>query len=406
MLVLDLALGLLAILTLVPAVVFALECLLARTNPKPAPADDAQPRPRAALLVPAHNESTEIRPTVEHLLTHMGPEDLLLVVADNCSDDTAAIAREAGATVVERSDPDNRGKGFALHFGFDTMADDPPDVVVVVDADCRLDPGSLETIVRRSMQWNRPVQAEYLMTAAGDGTKAGVSAFAFMVRNQARPRGLDRLGLPCHLGGTGMAFPWHVLQQVEFEGDQIVEDMVMGIDLADHGFPVRLCSEARVWSELPEGSGAAIQQRSRWEHGHLHTITTKAPKLIMRGLSRANADLVAIGLDLAVPPLALLVIVQGLIATVTAAAFVFGASYLPFAIAASGLTLVGLGVMSAWFKLGRQIMPWYRLLAVPGYVLWKIPIYVAVLVGKRTKQWNRTQRAGEAKEEPSATDPS
>lgn len=394
MILLDLALGVGSAALLLPAAVFAVECVLAPRRVKPAPSAPGA-RPPTAVVVPAHDEGPQIAGTVTHLLEQLGPDDRLVVVADNCSDDTAARAAEAGAEVLERSDPDHRGKGFALRFAFDALAETPPEVVVVVDADCRLGADALEVLARRARDEDRPMQAEYLMHPGSDDTKAGVSAFAFMVRNQARPRGLARLGLPVHLTGTGMAFPWNVLRAAHVEGGHIVEDLMLGLDLAERGHPVRLCSEAQVWSELPDGSQAALQQRSRWEHGQLHTLTTRAPRLVAMGLARGRVDLVALGLDLAVPPLALLVLLLGAMLALSGGAVLVGGSPIPLGLAAAGVALVTLGVFAAWLKLGQAMLPWYRFLAIPLYVLWKVPLYVALLVGRRTRQWKRTQRASE-----------
>ena len=109
----------------------------------------APPAPRVAVLVPAHNESANLLPTLACLRQQLGPRDRLMVIADNCQDDSAALARAAGAEVVERQDATLRGKGYALAYGVDQLRSDPPDVVLVVDADCTLSEGALERIARR-----------------------------------------------------------------------------------------------------------------------------------------------------------------------------------------------------------------------------------------------------------------
>ena len=91
-----------------------------------------------AVLIPAHNEGAGIVPTIRDVQGQLGPSDRMLVVADNCTDDTAAIVRAAGVEVTVRADPARRGKGYALEFGVRHLALDPPGVVVIMDADCRL----------------------------------------------------------------------------------------------------------------------------------------------------------------------------------------------------------------------------------------------------------------------------
>ena len=102
------------------------------------PHNGNESRSRLAVLVPAHDEGAVLLQTIADIQMQLRPGDRLLVVADNCADDTAGIARAAGAEVVERHDPDKRGKGYALDFGIRHLALDPPEVVIIIDADCRL----------------------------------------------------------------------------------------------------------------------------------------------------------------------------------------------------------------------------------------------------------------------------
>src|SRR5262249_21191350 len=170
---------LLVAVLLVPLVVLLVECLAALLPRRRGAADPTAPRPRWAVLVPAHDEETGIGRTLADLVPQAGPGDRVLVVADNCSDRTAEVARAAGATVTERtSGPDKRGKGFALDHGVRQLEADPPDAVVIVDADCQVPAGGIERLAREAVATGRPVQAVYLMDVppAGGPTKQ-LSAF-------------------------------------------------------------------------------------------------------------------------------------------------------------------------------------------------------------------------------------
>src|SRR5688572_10630108 len=130
----DFALMTVSLVLAVPCAVFFVECLLgAISTPRARPLDEASARPRVAVLMPAHDEREVIADTLAGLLPELQSGDRLLVVADNCSDDTAAIARAAGATVIERSDRERRGKGYALAYGLQALVEHPPDVVVIMD---------------------------------------------------------------------------------------------------------------------------------------------------------------------------------------------------------------------------------------------------------------------------------
>jgi cellulose synthase/poly-beta-1,6-N-acetylglucosamine synthase-like glycosyltransferase len=388
-------LGLAALAVLLPSLVFFVECVASALPRRASGGVMHGPRPRLAVVVPAHDEATVIAPTVSHLRGALAPDDRLLVIADNCSDRTAEHARAEGAEVLERFDHAHRGKGHALSFAFEALRADPPEVVVVVDADCRLTPGSLDVLARQARAWHRPIQAEYIMRPVDGSSRSVVSALAFLVRNRARPRGLHRLGLPCHLTGTGMAFPWEVLLEAPPTGSHLVEDLVLGIELAERGYPPRLCPDARVTSELPRGATAALVQRERWEHGQLSTLLDRGPRLLWRGLRRGRRDLVALGLDLMVPPLALLVLAQTLVVLVSAVAYGMGAAGAPLMLGLASIGLLTLGVAVAWWVFARRLLPWQRLLAVPAYVMWKVPLYLTFMVGRRARGWRRTRRAAE-----------
>lgn len=386
---------LLAILSILPSAVFSLECFMAALPPrKAAPAaQHSGPSPRIAVLIPAHIEEGLIGRTVLPLVAQLGPRDRIVVVADNCDDATAAIARTAGAEVVERKDPTHQGKGYALSYGFAHLAADPPDVVIVVDADCRVTPGALQTLASLAVATNRPIQSENLLLPPEHPTpEAMISALAFLVRSSVRARGLMRLGLPCQLGGTGMAIPWQVLLKAPATEAHLAEDMLMGVALAEIGHPPLYCPSAGVESYLPVKREAGKSQHRRWEHGHLEVLIHKVPRVVMRGLARRDVQLVAMGLDLLVPPLTLLVLF--LLATL-ALTITLGLTlhyWVPASIATSSFIMVAFGTSLAWLKFGRHLVPLRYVLTIPAYVLWKLPIYLSFALRRRQKTWERAER--------------
>lgn len=392
-----------SILVLLPAAVLLTETVAALLPARRArgragnPDVEAASAPRIAVLVPSHNEAGQIAATVHSLRPELPAAARLVVVADNCSDDTAALAAGAGAEVFERHDRERVGKGFAISFGLECLASDPPEVVILVDADCRISKGGLTTLGRAAFRAGRPVQAEYLLGAAENPTPlAALSALAILLRNRVRPRGLKRLGLPCALTGSGMAFPWEVLRAAPASGSNLVEDLVTGIELALRGYPAQLCEEVQIESTLPETDRAGIGQRRRWEHGQLQTLAAYVPRLIAAGVARRQPGLVGLGLDLTVPPLALLVMLEVAWLGVTAlAGAVKLTSFVPSLLAASSLAAAGLAVAAAWIGFGRRTLPLRRVLFVPAYLLWKIPVYLALAFRRGQKTWERTARKGE-----------
>jgi cellulose synthase/poly-beta-1,6-N-acetylglucosamine synthase-like glycosyltransferase len=378
--------------------VLLVETLAALLPPGPETAAPSARPPSVAVLVPAHNEEAQIAETVRLLLTQLPERGRLIVVADNCADDTAAVAARAGATVIERTDSEHVGKGFAISFGLDHLAPEPPEVVILVDADCRVSESGLAALAAAAALANRPIQAEYLLAApSGAGAMVVVSALATLLRNRVRPRGLRRLGLPCHLTGSGMAFPWRVLREAPAMGANLVEDLVLGIELALRGTPAQSCAEVRISSDLPRGEAANLGQRRRWEHGQLHTLASYAPRLIGKGIAGRRLDLLGLGLDLAVPPLALLVMMQVAMLLVSGSARWIGvASFEAFGLALLAVACLSGAVAAAWIGFGRQVLPLCQVLFVPLYLLWKVPLYLGLARGKKQAVWERTARDGEA----------
>jgi cellulose synthase/poly-beta-1,6-N-acetylglucosamine synthase-like glycosyltransferase len=403
----DPLLGLLSLIVLVPAVVLCLELVMAwlRTRAVPAVAlretgvagsalTDAMSSRTVSLavLMPAHDEAAGIEAAIRPVLTQLGPRDRLLVVADNCSDATAAIARAAGAEVVERHDGVRRGKGYALDFGVRWLERDAPGVVVIVDADCIVAPGALERLATRCIASARPVQALYLMRApAGASLGLRIAEFAWLVKNKLRPLGAAALGWPCQLMGTGMAFPWSLIERAPLASGHLVEDMQLGLDLATGGTPPLFCGDALVHSVFPTDSRAVQSQRTRWEHGHLSMIASAVPRLLGHALMARRAALLGMTLDLAVPPLASLVLAVVILAVVDALWWASGGSPLACMLATAALAAIGVGVMLAWTRDGRHIVTLRELMRMPLYVAAKIPVY-ARLFTKRQVEWVRTKR--------------
>lgn len=344
-------------------------------------------RPRLAVLIPAHNEAAGITHTLGSLMPQLRAGDRLVVIADNCDDDTAQLAASCGAEVVERHSVSERGKGFALDRGIRHLSGDPPEIVIMVDADCSVEEGAIDCLARAAKASDRPTQALYLMQSARSGGGLGrLREFAWLVRNLVRPLGYQRLGQPCQLMGTGMAFPWPLIVAMPLANAHLVEDMQLGVDLARAGAAPLFCPQALVRSEFPPSEAGVRQQRRRWEHGHLGMIFGSVPVLLADAVRQRDGSLLALALDMSVPPLALLVL---LLLAMAALALLLS----PFALmAALGLLVLLAGaILLAWWRHGRHLLKLHALLLAPLYALAKLPLYVGFL-RKRQVQWVRSSR--------------
>jgi cellulose synthase/poly-beta-1,6-N-acetylglucosamine synthase-like glycosyltransferase len=353
------------------------------------------PRPRLAVLIPAHDEATVIAETLCSILPQLSPDDRLIVVADNCSDGTAAIAASMGAEVTSRWDTARRGKGYALDYGLYFLKQSGllPEVVVVMDADCDISGRCLDVLAGLCVKTGRPIQAHYSMMLPRQrrGLFTEISAVAWRLKNFVRPLGFGRLGLPCFLYGSGMAFPWHVITSVELATGEVVEDLKLGIDLALKNHFTLFCPQALVTSRFPDSAEAAHTQRTRWEHGYLRTILRYTPVLLYEGLRQKSWNLLAMMLDLCVPPLALLVLLAlGLLGSSAIFLALTGVG-IPFAFSLFGFGVISIAVLLAWARHGRDIISFGKLMLAPVYVLAKIPVYVKFFVN-RQRNWVKTRR--------------
>ncbi len=379
---------------LIPVWIVCVEILASLLPRRRMTFDRSLARPRIGVLIPAHNESNVIVNTLASVGPQMRPGDRLLVVADNCTDDTAALARANGAEVVERSDDIRRGKGYALDFGVQALSSDPPPIVVLLDADVTLRPDALEMLARQAAVTGSPAQGVYILreAPASDGHDL-VSHLAFVVRNQVRPLGLARLSGPCPLFGAGMAFPWEIISTAPLATGNIVEDMALGLDLAANGRAPLLCTDASIDGTLPKAPGAASTQRRRWEHGHLRTILTHVPKTFILGLLKFRPRAAMLALDLFVPPLSFQVLMMSLVAVVGFVLWAtLGTSLAPVISLVVGTVLLIVLLLVAWMRFSAHGWDVRPLFAVPGYILRKIPMYFAFF-SKSEKEWKRTDRS-------------
>lgn len=393
MMILQALLLLLGALMLIPVMVFCVQVAFALPRMKPrAPLQLPAARPAVGVLVPAHNEAGGITATLNSILPQLHAGDRLLVVADNCTDDTAGIAWAAGAKVIQRKDAECRGKGYALDYGVRYFENHPPEVLIIIDADCHVEAGAIDTLASDCILYNRPVQALYLMHAGMKATlKTKVAEFAWTTKNWARPLGYHRMGLPCQLMGTGMAFPWQMIRQAELASGHIVEDLKLGLDLAALGHAPRFCQQALVSSVFPMNSEGEQSQRKRWEHGHLGMIFRQAPRQLLTSIRTGNGPLLALVLDMCVPPLALLTMLSGVLGALACIGWWLSGESMPWVLAVVPFGLLVFAVLSAWARFGRTILSFCQLAYAPVYALAKLPLYLKFLV-QRQVEWVRSQR--------------
>ncbi|MFT3731282.1 MAG: glycosyltransferase family 2 protein [Hyphomicrobium sp.] len=375
----------------VPVAVLLSE-ILAASHSFPA-AVASRKRASVGIVIPAHDEGAGVEATIANVRSQLSEGDRLIVVADNCSDDTADIARAAGAETIERRDKTKIGKGFALDFGVRHLAADPTEIVIFIDADCLLEPNSVVRLAEQVSHTGRPAQARYLMTAPdGSPLSYQISEFAWRVKNWVRPLGLFNLSLPCQMTGAGMALPFAIVRKLDFANGELAEDLKLGIDLSRSGHPSLFCPDAVVVSRFAGTSAGRKTQQTRWEQGHLRLLLSVVREFLLPALSRRDVPTLALILDLSVPPIMLLSTLLFFVFVCSIGAALLGGSRVPLYISLASIMGLAASLALAWRGWGRDVLTPKALAALPGAIAAKLQMYLRILTGRGAKSWIRTDR--------------
>jgi cellulose synthase/poly-beta-1,6-N-acetylglucosamine synthase-like glycosyltransferase len=342
---------------------------------------------KLAIVIPAHNEAAEIVRCV-HSAARCTPPDLLdteiVVVADNCTDATADLARVAGARVLVRTDAARPGKGFALKFAFGILLNEGFDAVLVIDADSIVDSNFLLEVVRLFRAGADGVQARYLVLNPEASLRTRLMNVAFMAFNVLRARGRERMGLSVGIFGNGFGLTKNTLEAVPYDSHSIVEDLDYHLQLVQARRKIVFVEGTHVRGEMPVGGRGASTQRARWEGGRLRTAIQNLPRLLA-GVVAGKLQLIEPALEMLLMPLAFHVTLLGLTAL------------MPFGIARIyalfGLALVAVHVVAGILVGGGDWRDFRALLWAPFYVAWKLAALPKTLQSARSvAPWIRTDR--------------
>ncbi len=341
---------------------------------RPTPADHV----RIAVVVPAHNEESIVATTVASLLATIYPDGRrrVIVVADNCTDNTAAAARSAGAEVFERRHETQRGKGYALNFAFGRLLDEGwAEAIAVVDADTVVEANLLQSFSSRFAAGEHAVQANYAVLNREDSWRTRLMHIAFTAFHEVRGSGREALHLSAGLRGNGMAFSVATLRSVPHLAFSVVEDLEYGVLLGLSGIRVAYAHESTVSGDMPSDADSSVSQRDRWEHGRATMRKTYARKLLAKAVTRRSAVLADLAADVMMPPMGKVIVpaVAGLAVSSGTLLMTRQMGRLPrspivFAVAAGGLAV---NVVEGWRRSGAGLAGLTDLAKVPKYLAWK-----------------------------------
>jgi len=362
-----------------------------------------EPRSRFLVVVPAHDEESGIAATVRSCLSLDYPVGLfeVLVIADNCSDETAAVAAGEGATVVRRDDPGRKSKGYAIEYLIEQLEQSGKfcnfDALVVIDADSKTNPGLLSAFDGLMQDGHDWIQCFYTVSNPGASWRTRLMTYAFCLFNGVTPLGLSRLGLGAGFRGNGMCFSTSGLRRIPWASKGLVEDMEYSWTVRLRGETIAFVPDVEVSGMmLARGGSAAAAQRKRWEAGRSEIrgrvlgqlLRSRELGVIKKFLCFLELTMPATVTVLAIYAVMMLANLLTILSHVSAGAWTIP-SFLLISCGVSTAAILIHGLSP--FLVFR--LPWNYLLSLvylPSYAIWKL----IVGVRRRPAQWIRTFREG------------
>lgn len=355
------------------------------------PARRGAPSHRFVIMIPAHNEERLLPKTLANLQQLDYPQELfrIHVVADNCSDRTAELARVGGAVAHERFDTELRGKGYALEWLLQRLWDTGEfhDAVLILDADSVVSPNFLRVMDARLARGERVIQAYYAVHQPEGAWSAGLRAVALTVLHYLRPQGRMVLGGSTGLKGNGMVFAAEILRKHRWSAS-LTEDIEYHMELILAGERAMFAPDAVVWAEMPDSLRASQSQNERWEKGRMEMVRRFVPKLFGASLRKQSFLLFDAAVEQLIPPFS---VVAGASIAVLLAALALQS---PIGIALATAIVLG-QVIYVFAGLALARAPWstYKaLFFAPMFMGWKLWLYIRLLLGVKPRAWIRTAR--------------
>ena len=350
-----------------------------------------------ALIVCAHNEEQVIAQLVDNLKQLNYSQELydIFVVADNCVDQTAKVARDAGAIVYERFSETGRGKGFAMEWMFERLfgLERQYDTVCVFDADNLVHPDFLKIMNNHLCSGERLIQGYLDSKNPEDTWVSGMFAISFWIVNHVWHLAKYNIGLSCVLGGTGMCIDTKLLKQYGWGATCLTEDMEFTMKALMENIPTTWAHDAVIYDEKPLTFKAAWNQRKRWAQGHFDVANRYIPKMLAKGIREHNV-VVLDGMINLIQPYFLLVSTVFVICTYIYNFIPFYTNILYEVLPLQVWQIIGIGQyifpITVLWKIRASVKSWVYLLVYPVFIYSWIPITFLGWLHRNDHEWNHT----------------
>ena len=359
------------------------------------------PSKKFAVLIAAHNEHNVVGQLIKNLHDQNYPKELydIYVIADNCSDDTAKISREAGAIVCERFDDQKKSKGYALEWMFERLfamerEGKIYDAVAIFDADNLVHPQFLMEMNNRLLKGDRIIQGFLDAKNPYDTWVAGTFAIAFWVIDHVSHLAKTNIGLSAVLGGTGMCITIDILKRYGWRATCLTEDMEFTMKSLTEGIKTTWAHDAIVYDEKPLTFKQSWTQRKRWAQGQFDVAHRFIPKMLVEGWRQRDIRIWDGCIYLLQPHFLML------------SAFFIVVSYVQLAfepfytniwsiLPSTLMTAIMIGQyllpMIILIKVRAKLKSWFYLLLYPVFIYTWLPIIFIGFWKRNDHEWSHTQ---------------
>jgi cellulose synthase/poly-beta-1,6-N-acetylglucosamine synthase-like glycosyltransferase len=381
-------------LVLLP-VVYLLVLAIAAARRRPAPSlGGLRPATRFVIAIPAHDEASVIAATVEHLRQQDYPPELFAIhlVADHCSDNTALLARQAGAVVHERNEGPRTGKGEALAWLFRRILDGQCDAVVVFDSDTRVERSFLRVMNACLQDGAQVIQGQHVISNPESGWFPALTRAMFLVDNRFQNLGRTNLGWSAKNMGDSICFRADVLRKLGW-GRGLTEDYQLRQLLLLEGIKIVYEPAAKGYGEAPRSWVQARAQRARWLRGTREASRPLARRLLLDGLKRRDPALIDGALQAYLPSFSTVTVISAVLFVAQLLINIFLGPVFPASLVWGWGILLGMLFVYPLAGLALERAPasaYLVMLTGPIFVVWRTWLALTARYGRRGVSWVRT----------------
>jgi cellulose synthase/poly-beta-1,6-N-acetylglucosamine synthase-like glycosyltransferase len=376
--------------------------LLALASVRSVSALGIRERPRChrfVVAIPAHNEASVIKATVQRLRTLDYPADLFSVhvVADHCSDNTAVFARQAGASVHERNEGPRTGKGTALFWLFQRILDDNCDAVVIFDSDTQVHPDFLRVMDAHLAEGAKVIQGQHIISNPGDGWFPALTWAMFLVDNRFQNLGRSNLGWSAKHMGDSICFHVDVLRRIGW-GEGLTEDYQLRQRLLLDGVRIIYEPAAIGYGEAPRTWAQARAQRARWLRGTRDASERFARHLLIEGIKRRDIGLLDGALQAYLPSYSTLTVISIIFLLTQALINWQIGPIFSWILVGAWAAVVGALFVYPLIGLALEKAPprdYLAILSGPFFIIWRTWLALAARFGRNPVTWIRTAHGGQ-----------